>query len=334
MNDNSELYPIVDLHCDMLLYLIKGKNANPSFKEDIGCAIPYLIDGNVKIQVMALYSDTNSTGYIKLLNQLNQFNRLLKSKKNLFSLIPEKGDINHILYSNKISLILSIENASGLCNEDENLENAFERIDFINNVFSKIIYISLTHFGENRFGGGSTTKIGLKDDGKRLLIYINGKGIAIDLSHCSDALAYDILDYINKESLNVHVIVSHSNFRAVYRHARNLPDELAKEVIRRKGIIGINFLRAFVHHEKPEMLLEHIKYGFQLDGEKSICFGADFFYTKDHPDQNRVPFFFKEHENASKYQLVLNSLKKTLNEEEIKALAFKNALEFISRIWK
>ncbi len=71
----------------------------------------------------------------------------------------------------------------------------------------------MTHHGENRFGGGNSTGIGLKKDGEALLEYISEKKIAIDLSHTSDALAGDILNYIVKNKLGLSVLASHSNFR-------------------------------------------------------------------------------------------------------------------------
>ena len=62
------------------------------------------------------------------------------------------------------------------------------------------------------------------------------------LSHTSDALAHDIFNHIDKHKLAVPVIASHSNFRSVSDHVRNLPDEIANEIVNRNGLIGMNFL--------------------------------------------------------------------------------------------
>ena len=185
---------------------------------------------------------------------------------------------------------------------------------------------------ENRFGGGNSTKTGLKEDGKSLLNYISGKKIAIDFSHTSDVLAFDVFDYLSKFNLDIPVIASHSNFREIFNHPRNLPDEIAKEIIKRKGLIGINFLRAFLNDNNPNAIYDHILYGLNM-GAHSICFGADYFYTDSHPDQSRKPFFFKEHENASCYPLILKGLSGKIPPDVLEAISNKNVINFIERIY-
>ena len=326
-------YPIIDMHCDMLYYLHKVENSNPYNKEDIGCAIPYLKDGNVKLQVMAIYSNVEKGSVYEMINQSELLVQLANQNPKDLALISNTAELNQINKSTKIGMLLSIENASSLCEEDESIYEAFSRLDRLLIYFKRILYISLTHHGENRFGGGNNTNIGLKDDGKLLLKYLHGKRIAVDLSHCCDALAYDILNEINKSGLNIPILASHSNFRSVREHVRNLPDELAEEIINRRGLIGINFLRAVVHPEKPEKLVEHIQHGFEIGAGNAICFGADFFYTKSHPEKSRIPFFFNEHEHAGKYPKIIDSLSGFLDDEQITALTHHNAIEFIHRIW-
>jgi microsomal dipeptidase-like Zn-dependent dipeptidase len=332
MNEINYSYPIADLHCDMLEYLCSIENASPDNKEDIGCAVPYLLKGNVKFQVMAIYTGVEKDSPQKLIRQAEIFQKLITLHKKLFNHVCNAADAFKILNTKKIGILLSIENASGLCNEDEPIQQAFLRFEYLEKWFKSVFYISLTHHGENRFGGGNYTKTGLKEDGKELLNFLNEKKIAIDLSHTSDALAYDIINHIDGHNLTLPIIASHSNFRPISEHVRNLPDELAAEIIRRQGLIGINFLRAFVHPDKPEKLLENILHGLQSAASNALCFGADFFYTKNHPDPDRQPFYFSEHENAEKYQGILRSLNKFLSKEEISAIAYKNVINFIRRL--
>lgn len=333
MSEKFIPYPIADMHCDMLDYLISEKNARPDNEEDIGCAIPYLVKGNVKFQVMAMYTAVEKESPKKLIQQAEKFQKLITHHNKIFDHVYTADDANKILASGKIGLLLSIENASGLCNEEEPLTEAFSRFENLGKKFKSVFYISFTHHGENRFGGGNYTKVGLKDDGRELLNYLSNKKIAIDLSHTSYALAHDIINHIDKHKLALPIIASHSNFRSISDHVRNLPDEIAKEIVSRNGLIGVNFLRLFLHPDKPEKLIENILYGFQSGASKALCFGADFFYTKDHPDPSRQPFYFSEHENAAKYQDILKSLDKILSREEITSLAYKNVVNFIQRLF-
>lgn len=326
-------YPVFDLHCDLLSYLAHQPNANPSDADDIGCAIPFLQRGRVRWQVLAIYSATEKGSAGMAGEQVNAYRRLINSYGDVFTPVTNLDEANALTADSKIGVTVSIENASGLCEENEALERTFERLENIIEATGKVLYIGITHHGENRFGGGNTTSVGLKDDGKALLEYLNDRKIAIDLSHTSDALAYDIINYLDKKSLNIPLIASHSNFREVFEHSRNLPKDLAEEVIKRQGLIGMNFLRAYVNNDDPDVLRQHILHGFNNGAEKAIAFGADYFYTKDHPDPTRIPFYFSEHATAERYPSLLKSMKEDLSDKQISDLAFGNVLKFVNRVW-
>jgi microsomal dipeptidase-like Zn-dependent dipeptidase len=134
--------------------------------------------------------------------------------------------------------------------------------------------------------------------------------------------------------LDISILASHSNYRKVFDHPRNLPDDLAKEIIQRGGIIGVNFLRAFVNNEDPNVLYEHINHGIQLGGLNSICFGADYFNTDNHPDRTRVPFYFKEQEDASCYPSILDSISKQVSRDAVEFIASQNVMHYIKELWK
>jgi membrane dipeptidase len=322
--------PIIDLHCDLLSYLAKVERATPNDVNDIGAAIPYLTQGNVKVQVMALYSggDTSHTNAMA-----DWFVRLEADYGGTFRAVKSVADLDDVLAGDGIGIIAAIENGSNLVNEDEPLDRAFERFERLQARIGPILYVGLTHHGENRFGGGNKSAAGLKPDGAALLDFLSGRRVAIDLAHTSDPLAYDIIRHVEQRRLDLPFIASHSNYRAIWDHPRNLPDDLAQTVIRRNGLIGMNLLRAFLNDDDPTSLTRHIAHGIRLGGEAAICFGADYFATTMHPDSDRHPFYHPEHENAGKYPAILDSLKEELNPEYLSALAFGNAAGFIRRLW-
>lgn len=325
--------PIVDTHCDLLSYLANVPGARADKTEDIACALPFLKTGNVKMQVMAIFTDVVSGSMDFADKQVGHFQSIQKTFAEDLT-IADFEFLKNLENQDKIGILASIESASGLANETAPIQAAFDRLDKIIEKTGRVAYISMTHHKENRFGGGNYTEgIGLKDDGKRLLDYMSGKKIAIDLSHTSDLLAEGILNHIDKTNLHVPVIASHSNFRSIWNHKRNLTDEFVKEIIHRKGIIGVNFLRAFLDTEDPNRIYEHILYGFEKGAEDQICFGADFFYTVGFPDIGRIPFYFPNVENAGKYPDVLKTLSEKLNQDQLEKLAFKNAKDFFLRTW-
>lgn len=320
--------PIIDTHCDILSYLAKIPNAAPDKSSDIACAIPLLKKGNVKMQVCAIYTDVAAGSMESATKQANKYKEMIDNYSKEVCQV-DKAFLEKIDLNSKVGMIAAVENAAGLADEKAPIASAFEQLENLIKLTSKISYISLTHHTENRFGGGNYTEgIGLKDDGKKILDYISGRKISIDLSHTSDSLAEGILNHIDTNKLQIPVIASHSNLRSIWDHKRNLTDEFAQEVIRRKGIIGINFLRAFLDDKNPERILDHILHAIEIGSEENLCFGADFFYTKDFPDKKRHPFYFPIVEDASKYPSFLDELSDLLNKEQLEKMAYKNCQRF------
>lgn len=322
--------PVIDTHCDLLLYLTQP-NSNINRKQDIGCSLPYLKEGNVKLQVMAIFTPTQSNSHKLGIKQSEIFRNLTIEENQLYRF--EKHHLENLNENKNIGMLASVENASAFCDENTTLKQVFNNLQEIINNVGDLFYIGLTHHSENRFGGGNYTSVGLKNDGKAIIDYLDSKNIAIDLSHTSDALAYDIVNYVSKQNITIPIIASHSNYRKILDHPRNLPDEIAQEITNKKGLIGVNFLRAFVNNEKPETLEEHISYGIELGAKDSICYGADYFYHKNHPDKSRVPFFFKEHENATCYQKINALIEKKFDTEICNKISYKNVTNFLTRLW-
>lgn len=326
------MYPVIDLHCDMLSYLLEAPNPEPNQISSIGCSIPAMLEGNVALQIMAIYTTVETGSTVKGIKQSVLFNELMNTFPTKLQKFENTFFESRLGKRNTITCLAAIENAASFAEENEPLSASFERLEKILKNTGKLAYIGLTHHGENRFGGGNSTSVGLKKDGEALLEYLSDKKIALDFSHTSDALAYDILTYLAKNNLQVPILASHSNFRTVFKHARNLPDEIAREIILQKGVIGINFLRAFVNDKNPDALLDHIEYGMKLGAEDALCFGADFFYTESHPDQSRVPFFYPQHQNAATYPSILNSLKNRYSTQQLNKISHQNGINFISRL--
>lgn len=317
-----------DLHCDLLYYLLRA-NSKVDDKE-LGCSLPYLKEGNVKLQVMAIYSGTAKNSTAVGIKESELFADLLNND-DFFLFDPLNYEDNSNI--NRVGVMASIENASSFCEEDSNLDVGFENLETIINNTQKVLYIGLTHHTENRFGGGNNSDAGLKEDGKVVLDYISDRHIAIDLSHTSDQLAYGILNYIDQRNYSIPILASHSNYRNIHDKNRNLPDELAKEVIRRKGLIGLNFIRNCIDETNPEKLYEHLQYGLDLGGKDAIAYGADFYYCKDHPDKSRLPIFFDDFQDATAYNSINKRLSENYSPEMMNKISHKNALDFIKRLY-
>lgn len=332
-NNNTKMNnPIIDLHCDLLAHMLD--NPDPFDSSGIGCSFPALAEGNVKLQVMAIYTATEKGSTDLAVKQSEIFASFLEKYSEDCELVSDVESLSKISTSPKLGMIAAIENASGFCEEDEPLEDGFKRLEQIISNVERILYIGMTHHPENRFGGGNNSTVGLKEDGKKLLQYINGRKIAIDFSHTSDALAYDILAFLDEHNLDIPILASHSNYRAVWEHNRNLPDDLATRIIDRGGLIGVNFLRAFVNNEYHLALCAHMNHGLKLGGHYNICFGADYFSTDSHPDRSRVPFYHPEHKDATCYPSLLETISKEVSLDIIEGISSQNVVNYLNRIWE
>ena len=314
----------LDLHCDLTAYLLQP-NSSPN--GDVRCSVDKLFAGNVKMQVMAFYSATEKGSVDEVKEQLKHYRNLL-NLPGIYEFSPEKAELK-----DGLGIIAAVENASGLCEEDQPVEDAFKNLDWLISQ-AKIMYVGLTHHLENRFGGGNFTQAGLKDDGKRLIEFLDGRKIAIDLSHTSDQLAYGILNFIDQHHLDIPVLASHSNMRAVFDHNRNLPDELVTEIVNRGGLIGLNFVKYFINPENPSKIYRHIEHAVKLGAEDHLCFGADFFDDKSHPEQDRYPFFFPEFGDSTAYSTINSRISELFSDELKEKISHRNALSYFKRLHK
>ncbi len=329
------LYPIIDLHCDLLTYLQQDPKRTP-YDPLARCAIPQLRQGGVKLQTMAIWAITQAGSSNVGLGQLQIFKELPTHYPQEFSFFSTAEQLDHLSTSKTIEIVSAIENASAIAEEDEPFVEVLKRLKTFETT-AKPIYISLTWNSENRFGGGALTSIGLKEDGKGLLDYLHQKRISVDLSHASDQLAYDIFTHIDQHKLDIPVIASHSNFRAISNIPRNLPDELAQEIIRRKGIIGMNFVRSFIGGEEHPRFVEQLAHGLQLGAKEQMAWGADFYCDHDVPPDLRTllgPSFFEDYADASAYPKVMGQWKKELglSPTQLENIACGNVKAFLKRL--
>ena len=326
-----------DLHCDLLSYLEFAPGRSPLDKI-ARCSIPQLREGKVAFQALAIFSRTMPKSEESGCAQARWFRRILEEHPQ--SLAPlESPEMLEGPDDGRTFVLAAIENASAFCPEDGRLAKGFERLDRIENEVGRLFYVSLTWNDENRFGGGNETHRGLKDDGRSLLEHLTGKGIAIDLSHTSHWLAADILETLDAKGLRPPLLASHSCFRSVRDMPRNLPDDIAREILRRGGVIGLNFLTPFLEPESGQGLVANVRHALSLGAAEQYCLGADFFADFDLPPEwhraGELGYFLPEAADASCYPRLLEHWQETADwpENFLEGVAFDNAVRFLHRLW-
>ena len=111
-------------------------------------------------------------------------------------------------------------------------------------------YVSITHFGNNQFGGSSNTNVrrgdpkedaGLTELGRELVTTLNDNGIMIDLSHVGKQTGLQAI-----ELSRAPVIASHSGARSVFDNPRNLDDEQLRAIRDSNGVAQMVAFRSYV----------------------------------------------------------------------------------------
>ncbi len=122
--------------------------------------------------------------------------------------------------------ILSMECADGVLDPD-NIREWFD---------NGLRAIGITHYGANRYGGGTRCEVGLAVDALPLLDNIQTLGMALDMTHLSDKAFWQVADRFGGR-----VLASHQNARKFCDWQRQFSDEQLKYVIERDGVIGVAF---------------------------------------------------------------------------------------------
>lgn len=247
---------IADAHCDTL-YALAIRNRDPSTLQATRSALE---QGGVALQTYALFIGTHDDpGTPK-----SRIRAMLGAVESLGVPLLE-GPLPKKLPPGPVA-VLSIEGGEAI--------DRLEELELYKSLGVRMIALTWNH--ENRIGypALSGSRRGLKPFGFELLEQMGALGIIADLSHLNDQGIEDVLAHGR-----VKVAASHSNIRELAPFPRNLPRALAREIIRAKGFIGLNFCGEFLAGGRPATLEDVRRHGeaiLELGGEKALGMGSDF----------------------------------------------------------
>ncbi|SPN73414.1 Membrane dipeptidase (Peptidase family M19) [Chlamydia serpentis] len=308
----------IDMHCDLL--------SHPHFSlrdPFVRCSPEQLLLGGVRKQVCAIFV-ANSEGDPNCDKQNTLFFSIPNQYPNIGLLSYNEQEAREQSEEKSLSLIRSIENASALGRDSQPLMDLLVKLRDLAKQ-GPLAYLGMVWKRDNRFGGGTEAPKKLSRDGEILLDMMYQLGIPIDLSHCSDELAEDILDYTADKLPHLCVIASHSNFRAVLDNPRNLLDVHAKEIVQRNGVIGLNVIK-YLTGNSLSQIEEHLLHAENLGILSNIVIGSDFFYS------NEDYKFFSECSSAKAHPVLRNLISNLFSKEKAKSILFACAEQFLNRV--
>ncbi|MGN1081202.1 MAG: dipeptidase [Acutalibacteraceae bacterium] len=295
---------LFDLHCDTASKCFD--NGFDLLNNNCSVSVSRLKRFDNIIQTYAVFIPENSAdpyGYAcKVIGFINSFNN--KGVK----LLNNFKESEFSLKNDRVAGIISIENA--IC-----IKDSLDVIDALADM--GVLMLSLSWNGANHLAGGKDTSKGLTDFGKKAVKRCEEKNIVIDASHLSDKSFEDLLKCSERP-----VVASHSNCRSICGNKRNLTDFQIKEIIKRHGLIGINFYPLFLNGgEKAgfDDVLKHIRHIFMLGGENCVSIGSDF-------DGCKTAQALSETQDCEKlYQYMIDN---GVDRATADKIFFKNAFEF------
>ena len=180
----------------------------------------------------------------------------------------------------------------------------------------------LTWNEENKYATGAKAdpNKGITEEGKRLLLRMQEKGMIIDLAHLNEKSFFEALEIVNQ-----NIIYSHGNCKSLCEHVRNVTDKQMKALKKVDGLLGLTLANNFVdpvkENQTMDKFLEHVKHAIDIMGVDNICFGFDFMdYLDDFPNSNLECV-----NNASLAYRIIEGLEKIgLSNDDIEKICYLN----------
>lgn len=243
-----------------------------------------------------------------------KFDEEIAKNASLICQCKNAEDIKTATESHKCAAILTVEGGAVLA-------GALKNLDYLHDCGVKMM--TLTWNDHCEIGGGAQTAKpnGLTEFGKSVVRRMVELSIAIDISHASDDLFFDVASEVDAP-----LVASHSNSRANCGHRRNLTDAQFDIIKSRGGLVGLNFARDFLKDGGAATaydIIRHADYFLARGGEKIICFGTDFDGT-DMPDG-----ISGVESMESLYELFL---KHNYSESLVEDIFFNNAYKFFEKL--
>ena len=269
---------VVDCHNDLPIELLLWERSlGPEGKEDYfrDYWVPEFRRGGVDVQVVPMYVDPAyaEAALRRTLLSIEELRREAAKTPDEIAICSSGAEIDAALAADKVAILLALEGAAAV-GSDVELFATFHRLG--------VRMVSFTHFGRTLLADGS----GEDDAGSRLpsagveaVGELERLGILLDVSHLSLASVEHVLELATRP-----LVASHSSARAICDHHRNLADEHLRAIAAAGGIVGVNFLPAFVDASRPtiDRVVDHIEHVAEIAGIDHVGIGPDF--IKDYFD--------------------------------------------------
>ena len=274
---------LFDLHCDTLtrsLYPPFEGEPNTLDNPSFHLALSKVPAGTKWVQCFAVFVPDSFRGQeaIDFFHRYaDSFHRQIEAHGDRAAACGSAADMEAALDAGKCAAILTVEGGAALAGR-------LERVGVLREAGVRMM--TLTWNGPNELASGHDTPEGFTSFGREAVAEMERQGIVVDVSHLNDRGFEELLSFAREP-----FAASHSNARAVCGHRRNLPDAFIREMVRREGLIGLNYARDFLSEDgrgSLDDLYRHVCHFLELGAERCLALGSDYDGTDIHPDLDSV----------------------------------------------
>ena len=231
--------------------------------------LPRLIENGLDFVSLTLGSDSESM--VEVLGALARERRFFLSRPERYRLVEGADDVPAAKRDGRLAVSFNLQGTNAL-------EGNLDMVEVFYKLGVRHMLLAYNH--RNRVGDGchEPGDCGLSLFGRELVREMNRVGMIVDCSHTGHRTSMEAI-----ELSSAPVIFSHSNPRALWRHDRNIADDLACASAATGGIVGVVGVGIFMgdNDSATATLVRQIDYYAALIGTEHIALGLDYVYDVD-----------------------------------------------------
>jgi membrane dipeptidase len=255
---------VIDTHDDTTQRLLDPQFDLSVRHSDGNIDVPRMREGGLSAIFFSIWISSKIMGpdaVKQALDQIDAVHETVRKHPNDFLLATTAADVREAKKQHKIAALIGVEGGHMMGN-DLSVLRVFAALG--------VRYMTLTHMDNNEWADSSTDKPahnGLTPFGKDVVLEMNRLGIIVDISHVSDKTFYDAL-----ETSKAPVFASHSSCRSICNAARNMTDDMIRDLAKHGGVIQINYHVGFLSQEFRDFEKAHPETEKEINDEiKKRC---------------------------------------------------------------
>lgn len=264
-------FPVFDLHCDTVSFLIDRGNRSASNLRQNDLHIDLLRGKTLPgyAQCFAFFTTTafkmpkGETVQDLFWREVSALQDAIDKNQDIVRQARTAAEIQKNQADGLISAVFTLEGPAGIGFDPAKLEK-LRNLGFC---------ISTLGWNEkNNLTGSHATGGGLTSQGREYIKEAQRLGIVIDVSHISDEAFWQIMDMTQAP-----IIASHSNSRKVHDISRNLTDDMFSAICKTGGVAGLNQYADFLGANADlDTACDHVFHFLELDPDGThIALGGD-----------------------------------------------------------